>query len=345
MKRRDWIFVSLGIAGFALLAWRCGFAGVGEALARVRPSVLIVYGVTASLVYAAYTLRWLLVSRSLGAATSFRNLLGARLSADAVGSLLPTARMAGDPLRVALVAGPELRATLATACVATDRILELIGNTFAVTVYLTVFSLLHTGLGDTDAARVMIPVMLLALAALVAPLVVLRRGRRPFAALHRLAARRPAGRLARLAALAGETEDHLIVFFREHPAPFVLGLVLSLAVEAVIVVEYWLLLAAFGMYVEPATLLVAIALTGAARVVPTPAGLGAMEGAQVTLFAATTGQPGVGFVVAVVMRMHETLWIVVGLVALTLRGAPRGRVWRGIVGAGKADEQTKGATA
>jgi uncharacterized membrane protein YbhN (UPF0104 family) len=126
------------------------------------------------------------------------------------------------------------------------------------------------------------------------------------------------------------TEGHLIVFFREHPTVFVTGLTLTLAIELTIILQYWLLLAAFGIEVDPTTLLVAITLTGAAHAVPTPAGLGALEGAQVTLFAAVAGQPALGFVVAVVMRMHETLWIVVGLATLTLRGVPPGRPWRNL---------------
>jgi len=327
VRPRDGLFLFLGLAGFALLAWQFGFAGVAGALERLRPSILTLYGLTAAAVYAGYTLRWLLVSRALGAPSRFGDLLGARLSADAVGSLLPAARVAGDPLRVALVAGPELRGTLATACVATDRILELIGNIFALTVYLSLFSLVHTAGDPVSAARAMIPVMMLLLAALAVPLIMLRRGLRPLAFVEKLAQRRGGVRLTHFAQLVTETENHLIVFFREHPTVFLTGLTLSLAVEATIVLEYWLLLAAFGIDVDPTTLLLAIALTGAAHAVPTPAGLGALEGVQVTLFAATTGQPALGFVVAVVMRMHETLWIGIGLAALTVRGVPAARLW------------------
>ena len=84
---------------------------------------------------------------------------------------------------------------------------------------------------------------------------------------------------------------------------------------------------------------VAIALTGASRAVPTPAGLGAMEGAQVTLFAATAGRPELGFVVAVVMRLHETLWIAVGLATLTMRGVPPARLWRRASGSDRPAER------
>ncbi|MEE8311351.1 MAG: lysylphosphatidylglycerol synthase transmembrane domain-containing protein [Candidatus Binatia bacterium] len=330
MRPRDGLFLGLGLTGFALLAWQFGFAGVAMAFERLRPPILALYAVAAAAVYSGYTLRWLLVSRALGSPSGFGPLLAARLSADAVGSLLPTTRAAGDPLRVALVAGPELRGTLATACVATDRILELIGNIFAVIVYLSLFSLLNTAGEPASAARVMIPLMLFLLVALAVPLIMLGRGLRPLAFVERLAARRPGLRLARFSKLVTETEDHLVIFFREHPAVFMTGLMLSLAVEATIVLQYWLLLAAFGIDVEPTTLLVAIALTGAAHAVPTPAGLGALEGAQVTLFAATAGQPALGFVVAVVMRMHETLWIGIGLAALGLRGVPPARLWRNL---------------
>jgi len=70
------------------------------------------------------------------------------------------------------------------------------------------------------------------------------------------------------------------------------------------------------------------------RVVPMPAGLGALEAGQVTAFAAATGQPALGFVVALVVRLHETLWTGVGLMALTLQGSGWARL-RGVLSTGE----------
>ena len=44
-----------------------------------------------------------------------------------------------------------------------------------------------------------------------------------------------------------------------------------------------------------------------------------MEGAQVTLFAVTTGKPELGFVVGMLIRLHEILWTAFGLSALLPR--------------------------
>ena len=110
-------------------------------------------------------------------------------------------------------------------------------------------------------------------------------------------------------------------FFREHRAVFMQGLIGSLVIEGLIIGEYHFLLSAFGVVVTLPTLLMTLLASGLSRVVPTPAGLGALELGQVTALSAATGQPALGFVVALVLRLHETLWTGVGLIALALQGA------------------------
>jgi hypothetical protein len=53
-----------------------------------------------------------------------------------------------------------------------------------------------------------------------------------------------------------------------------------------------------------------------------------MEGAQVTLFAVGAGKPELGFVVGMLIRLHEILWTGVGLSALLPRWMSLQRVSR-----------------
>ena len=66
--------------------------------------------------------------------------------------------------------------------------------------------------------------------------------------------------------------------------------------------------------------------TGAARAAPTPAGLGALEVTQVALVGAAAGRPELGFVVAMIVRLHETLLLIVGLAVLSAAGLSLGRL-------------------
>jgi len=131
------------------------------------------------------------------------------------------------------------------------------------------------------------------------------------------------------------TEDHLAGFFRDHSANFVLGLVASLLIEGVVIAEYHFLLVAFGVRLNLPTLLMALVTSGLARAAPTPAGLGALEAGQVTLLEVSAGQGELGFVVGIVMRLHETLWAGVGLAMLFPHGVSLSKARRLMRSAGE----------
>ena len=122
------------------------------------------------------------------------------------------------------------------------------------------------------------------------------------------------------------TEDQLIGFFRDHPLRFVLGLLGSLLIELAILGEYHFLLKAFGIVLELPTLLMVVVASGLTRVVPTPGSVGALEAGEVTVLGLASGRPEIGFVVGMVLRLHETLWTLVGVVLLLTQGMSLARL-------------------
>lgn len=313
----------VGAAALAGLCWRFGLHDLAEALGRVSGPYLLVYFVIGCAVRLGYSLRWRMVARALGQALPLRRLVAARLAGDAVGTLIPAGRVGGDPLRVALLYGKGIGGTQVTAGVAIDRIMELLGNMLCAVAYASVFSLTRAlGTGQRPVVLLLL-VMGLLLVSLVVPLEMLRRGRRPLSPFYRLAALRPGHRWKVWVDALWRTEGHVMRFLRQHPATFVWGLAMSLAIEGAIIVEYHFLLRAFGLVLAFPTLLMALLASGLARVVPTPAGLGALEASQVAVLSAAAGQPAAGFVTGIVMRLHETLWVGVGLLVL----APRTVSW------------------
>ena len=96
-----------------------------------------------------------------------------------------------------------------------------------------------------------------------------------------------------------------------------------------LIVEYHFLMKAFGLDLALPTLLLVLLGSGIARGTPMPAGIGAMEVGQVTLLALATGKPSTGFVVGIVLRLHETLLMAAGLIVLSLRGISLAPLKRG----------------
>ncbi|HVN83597.1 MAG TPA: lysylphosphatidylglycerol synthase transmembrane domain-containing protein [Candidatus Binatia bacterium] len=309
---------AVGIAALGWMGWQFGLSELTDTLRRVSlPSVLL-YLMLGAAAVTSHSLRWQLIMRALGKHVPFARLVYARLAGDAVGALVPSGKLAGEPVRVALVRAEGIAGAEAGAGVSIDRLLEVISNMLCFMLYVSIFSL--SRMGSAQIESVAVAVMLALLVALSVPLILLRRGISPFSLLYSDLAQRWLRPLAPWLGTLRTIELHLQRFFREHAAAFVIGLAGALATEALVVCQYWVLLAAFGLRLDLPTLLLALVGTGFARSVPAPAGLGALEASQVSVLALAQGRPDVGFVVGIVMRLHETLWIAIGLAALAARG-------------------------
>jgi uncharacterized membrane protein YbhN (UPF0104 family) len=212
-------------------------------------------------------------------------------------------------------------------------LLELLGNMICVLIYVSIFSLARAG-GST--LHMAVAGALAGLILLAVPLVLLGTGRRPLALFYGERARRALPNLAAWMDALRHTEDHVAQFFRDHPSVFLRGLLLSLLVEAVIVVEYHFLLRAFAVEIGLPVLLMVLLGSGVARVIPSPAGLGALEASQVAVLGLAQGAPASGLVVGIVLRLHETLWIAAGLVMLAWSGFARGLLGPTVEGDGVA---------
>lgn len=325
---------SAGLAALGFLCWTFGLHDLLAAWRRLAPRSVVAYVGCGCIVRLGYSLRWRLVTATLGREPALTRLLLARLAGDAVGSVLPGGRIGGDPVRVALLCRDGMSAIAASAGVAVDRIMETLSNTVCAIAYVIIFSLARTGAASHGVALAVIPPMGFLLTAVGIPVVLLRRGIRPFEPVYRLAARWGTCPRSTWIKKLRETEDLLMRFFADHPAAFAGGFVASLLIEGLIVVEYHFLLRAFGVRLDVPTLLMVLLATGLARVVPTPAALGALEAGQVTLLATTAGDPGLGFVIGMVIRLHETLWSAVGLALLSVQGVSMTRL-RALASAGK----------
>jgi len=321
-----------GLAALAGLGWWFGLAEVAAALRRASPAGLAVYALLTVLVWLGYTTRWWLVARTVGGGAAPARLLGARLAGDAVGALVPSARLAGEPLRIALVRATGIPSSAAAAGVTVDRLLEVIGNMLAVIVYVGIFA---WGRGAAQAPWALAAGMLALLVLLSVTLRDLARGRRPLIWLHGPRARRAAPRRQHWFDALARVEGYVMQVFQAHPGQVLAGVTLSLVIELLVVLQYRALLAAFGVALDLPALVLVVLGGGLANVVPTPAGLGALEAIQVLMVGASTGRADLGFVVGVIVRLHETLLLAVGLAALAWFGgaaalAPRAAAPRSV---------------
>src|SRR5439155_17592999 len=114
-----------------------------------------------------------------------------------------------------------------------------------------------------------------------------------------------------------------------HTRAFATGLALSFLAEALVMAELWMLSRAFALPLSLPTLVGVMVGMGIAQLLPIPAALGSLEATEVGIVSLAGGGAPLGLAVGLLIRLRETLWIVVGLVTLYVEGVS----WRRLASA------------
>jgi uncharacterized protein (TIRG00374 family) len=228
--------------------------------------------------------------------------------------LVPSGKLGGDPLRIWLAASDRVAPGKAIASVAVDRTLEVAST--------APFSLLFGALllqhGIPQLERVMVAVSVGTFGLGVGIFVAVRRLRRgaglvtPLVLSMKLDRFRLVDRQLDVMANSEASAARLVEQSPRMLGAFAAGLVANLLVIG----EFFLLLAAFGLPTDPIAIVAVIFATGAAHMLPVPAGIGVLEGATLWLFQLLGYSADVGLAVGLAARLRELIWMLPGVIYL-----------------------------
>jgi len=310
--------LAVGTAVLGYVLFRYGAPAVALLSARLEVVWLVAFILAATVAVVVYALRWRIVLGGLDIVRRPVGLAAFRAAGHSVSSLLPSAKLGGEPLRAFLLVRDRVPASSAIASVAVDRTLEMGAAAVFACLYGAV--LLRRGVPGLEGALVTVVLGGVALAAGIA--VTVRRLGRGAGLVSALAR---ATRLERLDVV--RTQMQVLVAAEDDAARLIAqrrrivrAFGAGLAANAVVLVEYHLLLAAFGLPAGPLAVVAAIFGAGAAHSLPVPAAVGALEGAEMWLFGTLGHPPEVGLAVGLAVRLRELVWIVPGVVYLLVRG-------------------------
>lgn len=108
-----------------------------------------------------------------------------------------------------------------------------------------------------------------------------------------------------------------------HRRRLIVAFGVGLLANLLVILEFALLLKAFGLPSDTTAVVAAIFATGAAHMLPVPAGVGVLEGAQVWIFHMLGYSAEVGLAVGLAVRVRELLWMAPGIVYLLLGSISR----------------------
>jgi uncharacterized protein (TIRG00374 family) len=308
------------VIGTAALVWvlhRFGEPALSLLSRAPSAPLLIALVLAIALGLASCGLRWSVLLAGLGSHVALVTLTACRAAGHSLSSLVPSGRMGGEPLRAYLAVQQGVPAPRAIASVTVDRTLEMgSGSVFAAAFGAV---LVQQGIPALRGAAFTLGIAAIGLAVGVAFMVRrLRRGEGLVTAvasgtgLDRFGAVR--ARLATIGAAEGDVNALV-----GQPRRVGVAFGLSIATHTLVLVEYWLLLSAFGLPSGPVAVVAAIFATGAVHSMPVPAGIGVLEGSQLWLFTMLGYPADVGLAVGLAVRLRELLWVTPGLGYLLAR--------------------------
>jgi len=300
---------ALGVAGLVWVCWHFG-ANALDLLARSwSPPLLAAFVATVLAAIVVSALRWRIVLHGVDLAPSLARLCAFRAASQTVSSVMPGGRIGGEPLRAWYAIRTGVPAWAAITTVAVDRTLEMASNLG----FVVFFALVLLARDVPGIERTVAGALVGALSLGIAIALGVRRLRTgglfaPF--VRRLGLTRPG--LADYTAVVERAEDGVR---RLLGRPAILGIALGVGIVAdlLTLVQYKCLLAAFDLPSTPVAVVAAIFASGAARTLPVPGAVGAVEAAEIGLFGMLGHPPEVGLAVGLATRLRDVAWAAPGI--------------------------------
>jgi uncharacterized protein (TIRG00374 family) len=314
-----------------LLVWVLRAVPLEEALATLRQLSLVeLIGLMLLnvLVLLTFSGRWWIILRSQGHHIPYLRLAGYRLAAFGVTYFTPGPQFGGEPVQVYL---PEKRdgvpRSTAVAAVTLDKTLELLVNFAFLAGGVALMAQKRLLSGDAERVALAAALLLFALPPLF--LLAIWAGGQPMTRLVSAVVwpvqtwqRRRAGsesapaaadRITRLLGGVEDSERQVRAFCRQHPAALAAAMGITLLSWLGMIAEYWLALAALGIFVTPVEAIVALTAARIAFLAALPAGLGALEASQVLVLGAMGINPAAGLSLSLLIRLRDTALAATGV--------------------------------
>lgn len=301
--------VGTALLGFVLQR----YGGQALEILGASPSIPLLVAFVAAIAVTLLGLswRWGFVLAGVSRPPALPALVLYRSAAHSLAVLVPSGKLGGDPLRAWLAARARVPPGDAIASVAVDRALE-IGS---VAPFSLLFAALLLQQGVPQLGRAFFTVAIGTLGLGVGVSIAVRRLRRGAGLVTALAYSTRMDRLRVVHSQLGVMKDSEAAAAQlvEQPGRMLTAFVAGLVANLLVILEFALLLAAFDLPATTIPVVAAIFATGAAHMLPIPAGIGVLEGAQMWLFEMLGYPRDVGLAVGLAVRFRELLWMLPGV--------------------------------
>lgn len=305
------IATSLGGALFAFLVWKAGVGAIWESLSSFGIVPFGIFVLISLLNFGLYTLRWKIILETMEKKKDIRyfRLFMHRMSGFATGYLTPAAQVAGEPVRVALLAKEGISAKTATSSVVLDLAFEI--STFILYVVLGIAFALSTGVGTQTfgiGAYVALGVLIIGMALFFLSVA---KGWNVFRRLAQYSFFNKHKKIQAGAVWLGEVEKTMAQFFAGRTRTLGVVLLLSVIMTGFRAVEVWFIAWGFGQALSVSGSILLSTIPGLVLLAPVPGGLGIFEASMGAMLGALgVSTPAIAF--TMIIRLRDFLFIGAG---------------------------------
>lgn len=314
MTRRNLLRVLpwlIGVGLLILIIRSVSFEEVVATLTRLRLWQIGALLLANAFILLTITGRWWILLRGLGHNVPFPPLFVYRLGAFGLSYFTPGPHVGGEILQVAMVEREHgVPRSDSLAAVALDKAIEFTINlTFLI---LGIAAILQWRIVPRDFGQQAIGLALALLILPLAYLVATALGYYPASRVGRPLARRWP-RLTAAVDTVEESEIQVGRYFPRAPIAFILAVVVTLIGWAALILEYWLMIYFLGVELSLPQLVAALTAARLSILMFLPAGLGALEASQTTVFSLLGLDPAVGISASLLIRLRDTALGLLGL--------------------------------
>ncbi len=312
------IVLIMVVAYFTFNAFSTGFHDIAGAFGRVSliPLLLFIGISIANLI--VYTMRWdVILHAGKARIVPFSHMLWARFAAYAVGYVVPSAQLGGEPLKLLFLQKHKVGKKEGLASIILDKMFEAAIMTIFGTVALTIVILSTQGAVSEESSYVVLGLGVLLLV-LYFVLTIYNDGF--FTVLMRVLRLHRVRKCKGLIQKVAEVEAMMKHFFVKHRKELFSTVILTLSTYILFILEYVVLFIALGLPVNISQLIVASTLPMIAYLVPLPGAVGAFEASQIAALNLAGIDPVYALPLIIYIRVRDFVFIAIGIVAGSKEG-------------------------
>lgn len=280
-----------------------------DAFENITPNLLIWYLVVSVLLMVVFAIRWKILLKAQGIENvTFHELVSYRIVDYGIGYLTPTGKLAGEPIRAAMLMRNGYTFKQGLTSITIDKTIEL-----SFTALMFVIGCLLLLVNKAFSASIAVFIL-----AICAFLIFLNwtfyskifRGKPVFLSLFKFLRLDKIKKLAKYQLTIVDFERPILEFYKEKKKAYFIALGFTMLSFVLSMIEYGLLLRMVGI-MEPTlkqTFMV-FSVVGISFLLPVPMGLGSLETMQAWLFSSMGYSSAAGIGLAVITRSRDLLWV------------------------------------